>query len=269
MPARNATKASAKPTSRITNALKSYLFDGILLVALGLVLLLLPKVSLTILCVIIGVALIIMGLIKLIFFAANVNGVRRIADIPVGIIQLVLGFWLIIDSSLFINLFQIVTGVILIYGSLLMFVHAFALREIRGAFYWLSLVFGILCAVLGIVIVVNPAGFAAFMMQLQGVALIIEGLALIVVMHTVKREMKNATSASLVYRQIPDAQSWEDDEPIPAEVVDESDEYLGAEELAAQERAARDRGRTAYYGYGRTQQGPSQPYPDFGEDRDF
>ena len=111
--------------------------------------------------------------------------------------------------------------------------------------------------------------FAAFIMQLQGVALIIEGLALIVVMHTVKREMKNATSASLVYRQIPVARSWEDDEPIPAEVVDESDEYLGAEELAAQERAARDRGRTAYYGYGRTQQGPSQPYPDFGEDRDF
>ena len=107
MSPRNAAKTSAKPTSRITNALKSYLFDGILLVALGLVLLLLPKVSLTILCVIIGVALIIMGLIKLIFFAANVNGVRRIADIPVGIIQLVLGFWLIFDSSLFINLFQI------------------------------------------------------------------------------------------------------------------------------------------------------------------
>ena len=246
MPPRTASD-SAKPTSRIMKALKSYLFDGILLVLLGLVLLLLPKVSLTVLCVIVGVALIVMGLIKLIFFAANVNGARRWFDIPIGLIQLAVGFWMIIDSDLFINLFQIVTGIILIYGSLLLFMNALALREFRGVFYWLSIVFGAICAVLGIIILVNPAAFATFMMQLQGVALVVEGLALVAVMHTVKREIKNAESEALAWRS---KLQEPDDEPIPAEVVAESDEYFPRE---AEKPAYDDRGRTAYYGYGRRQ----------------
>ena len=183
----NPVEATNRAAAGIKNALKSYLFDGVALVILGVILLLLPQVSLKVLCIAIGVGLIVMGLIKLIFFAANANGERRIVDIPIGIVQLVLGFALIIESAFFISLFQIVVGVILIYGSLLMLIHAFNLRYVRGVMFVLSIIFGLLTLAAGVIIVLNPVEFADFMMQLMGVALIVEGLALIVVMHTMKR----------------------------------------------------------------------------------
>ena len=239
MPTETARNISSSVSSRFMDFIKSYVFDGILLVALGLVFLLLPEASLTVLCVILGVALIVMGMLKLIFFAATAKALRRPVKVIIGVIQMVLGFALIIKPDVFINLFQIVVGVVLIYGSLLLFINAYRLRKIRGTFFVLSIIFGLIILALGAIIVANPIAFAGFMMQLQGVALIIEGVGLIVAMHTIKREAKNAAAALDSRIRTVEARL---DEAIPAEVVKESDEYFPQEE---------ERGRTEYYRFNR------------------
>lgn len=209
-------------TEAVKNAFKSFLFDGILLVVLGVVLLLFPTASLTFLCVVVGAVLVTMGLVKLIFFAAAAGGSRLVRDLVIGIVQMALGLALIIESGFFINLFQVVVGAILVCGALLMIVHGFREREYSVPMFVVSLVFGILILALGIVIIANPAAFANFMVQLQGVALVIEGLALIVVMWKLERDA-DAVQAELDDREIlvvPErVESLLDDDVIEAEVV--------------------------------------------------
>ena len=248
--ARSASEtAASRFTALMKDALKSYLFDGILLILLGLVLLIFPDTSLSTFCMVAGVVLAIMGLVKIIFFAANLGGVRRGVDIPIGLAQIALGVALIVKPGFFISLFQIVVGVILVYGSLLMVTRAFRLREVRGPLFTLSIVFGVLTLVLGVVILVNPAQTAAFIVQLMGAALVVEGLSLVIVMHSAKKNVKAVEDA------------LEDLENREIVVVPERVESLGrnggegvgagagAGVGAGAESGSHDRGgRTEYYG---------------------
>ncbi len=166
---------------------KSYFLDGVLLVLLGLAMLLWPGESLRVLCTGIGIALAALGLIKLIVFLAGRGGERSAGDLLVGLIQIALGAALILRADFFIGIFQIVTGVLLLYGSILMFVQAFLLRRTRGVLFVLALVFACVTAVLAVVILLNPVQFAAFITQLHGVSLIVEGAGMILVMRRVKK----------------------------------------------------------------------------------
>lgn len=218
--------------STLKKVFRSYIVDGILLVALGVVMLIWPEDSLKVLCAIIGVILIIMGLVKGILYFVDRDVPTRPFDLVTAIVQLLLGVVVIVQSGFFISLFQIVAGVILLYGSVLLFIQAIQLREIRGFFFVAAIVSGVLVAALGTVIIMNPAAFASFIMQLQGVAVIILGLALIIVMQRIMTDMKamNAEAASLMSLR---ARQRRYDDVIDVEAEDVEDDFeAGAEDEA-------------------------------------
>ena len=164
------------------NLLRSTLFDGLLLIVLGVVMLIWPLESLGFLCVVIGAVLVLMGLIRLILFGRKEKDERRVRDIPIGLLQIAGGIALIIRPDFFITVFQYVTGVLILYGAVLMFAQAVRLRREKGALFAASLAFACVTTLLAVIILVNPAAFASFMTQLHGVALIAEGLAMIIVL---------------------------------------------------------------------------------------
>ena len=197
--------------SRIKNAFKSYLFDGLLLVALGVVMLIWPEDALRILCIGGGILLIVLGLIKsIVFFASQED--RSVPGLIIGIAEIPLGIALIIKSDFFITAFQFITGIILIYGSGLMFIRAFALRREKGPIFAASIVFGILILVFAALILLNPWKSAAFITQLHAVALILEGLSMIIVMARAQEARAAAKAA------IADAQA------VDVEVIEEKSE---------------------------------------------
>ena len=169
--------------------LKSYLFDGLLLIALGIVMLVWPNTALKTVCIVAGAIVAVMGVIKIVAFFTNKSGERSAMDIVRGVVLLAVGIALMVASGFFIGVFQYVVGVILAYGAILMFVQAFMLRKEKGALMILSLVFAIITTVLAVVIFMNPTGFAAFMMQLEGISLIVEGLAMIIVLRKSLKEL--------------------------------------------------------------------------------
>ncbi|MBQ3878928.1 MAG: DUF308 domain-containing protein [Oscillospiraceae bacterium] len=176
--------------SALKKVFRSYVFDALILIALGVVILVWPDESLRALCICIGVVLGLVGLFKIIAFAADKSSERSPLDVLFGLFQIVLGAAFIIKSDFFIGAFQIITGVILLYGSILMFIQAIRLRAIRGPMFVLSLIFAVLTLLLAVVILVNPIEFAAFMTQLHGISLIIEGAAMLIVLHRVKTDVK-------------------------------------------------------------------------------
>lgn len=164
----------------------SVIFDGILLIVLGLVMIIWPNESLKTLCIIIGAVLGIMGLIKIIVFFTKASEFRTAGEIIVGIIELAFGIALIAASGFFITVFQYIIGVILAYGAITMFINASNTSGLSKGMSTMSIIFGVLTALLALIIFFKPAAFASFMVQLEGVALMIEGIASIIVLRQMK-----------------------------------------------------------------------------------
>ena len=112
--------------------------------------------------------------------------------IIVGVLQLAFGIALIAASEFFINLFFVITGIMLVYGAFLMFFRAVQLRREKGIMFALSIIFGIIYTILAVIIFMNPEGFAQFVTRIQGIALIFEGLGIIIVLRNLKLTLERA-----------------------------------------------------------------------------
>ncbi len=164
-------------SDKVKEAAIKYRMNGIILILIGLFMLLWPEASLKILCIIVGVVLIITGVIKLInyFQTRALNPDQK--DMIMGIVLVVVGVLLIVISRFFVSVFLILAGIVLLIGCVFMFMRAWQMRYERGRDFVLSIVIGVLILVLGIVMIINPVGTAAFVIQLCGVALMIVGFA--------------------------------------------------------------------------------------------
>lgn len=166
--------------------LKSYIFDGIVLVLSGIALIIWPGTALGIIVRVIGAVFALLGIIKIIVFFVNKNKDRKATDLFIGLVQLALGAALIIKPDFFISFFYVVMGIILVYGSVLMFIRAVRLRKQKGPMFVLALIFGFLMLALAVVIFINPAVFANFITVLYGISLVCEGLAMLIVLNKLK-----------------------------------------------------------------------------------
>ena len=168
---------------KISSALKNYIVDAVLLIALGLVMLIWPQWSLKIIFTWTGIGFIVMGLIKcVVFFAKKDKKERRTIDLVVGILQVVGGILAIIFADFLASHFPIIAAVLLAYGAIMMIIRAVRLKDGKKNSFIVSLVLGIVTLVLAAVVFVHPAIFADLMMQLTGAAMIVEGISLLIVM---------------------------------------------------------------------------------------
>lgn len=171
---------------KIKNLFKSYFFDGLLLVVLGLVMLLFPSVTDTLLCIIIGAVIGVIGLIKCITFFTSKNAIQAPTDLLVGLVELAVGVAMIIKSQFFINLFAVVAGVILSFGAILMLTQAYIIRKEGGAMPIIALIFGVITAIFAILIFINPFKAVEVTTRIRGISLIAEGLGIMIVLHSAK-----------------------------------------------------------------------------------
>lgn len=168
---------------------RSFVFDGILLIALGLALAIWPDVALEIICVIIGAVIGVMGLIRCIIYFIVKDENSKASDLLLGILQICIGLAFIVARLFFIKSFFIIFGVMLIYGSLMLLIRAFLLRAVGGITFTTAIAFGLITLALGIIIFIQPAAFASFITVLEGISLVIEGLGMIVVLRKAKEEI--------------------------------------------------------------------------------
>lgn len=172
----------------MSNALKkllsSYIFDGFLLVAIGVVMLLTPENSYDLFCYTIGGVAALLGLIKIIIYVVNKKGERKALNLLIGVFLFAFGLALVIKPSFFVTAFQVITGIILAYGAILMLIHAYKLRKVKGTMFIMSLVFAGLTTVFAIIVFIDPFT-TDFRVQCHAIALIVEGLAMITVLHQI------------------------------------------------------------------------------------
>lgn len=168
---------------KVSSALKNYIVDAVLLIAIGLVMLIWPQWSLKIIFTWIGIGLIVTGVVKgIIFFTKKNKDDRRISDLLVAFLQEGLGIFAIVKAEVLAENFPIAAAILLAYGAIVMIIRAVRLKDGSQKSFILSLVLGIVSLVLAVVVFVHPTLLANLMMQTTGVAMIFEGISFLIVL---------------------------------------------------------------------------------------
>ena len=144
--------------------------------ALGFVLVLWPNDSVSVMCYILGGALLLSGLLYMAgWFGRNgKEGSSALLLIP-GVVLAGLGVWIMLSSESVITLIQYVFGAVLIFHGFLDLQGAVALVSYKAGKWWFDCLLGLGTLALGIIIIVNPFGSFSALVTIIGMALVYDG----------------------------------------------------------------------------------------------
>lgn len=183
------------------------LLSAALYTLLGLVLLIWPAPSASLLCIALGLVLTICGVINILVFLSHRDGTLYAGFLLItGIILAVVGIWLMARPTL-------VTVIIPRIIGLLVCVHGF--RDIRdtlslkksGSSRWTAaLLLGAVTLVLGAILVLAPFEAFTTVVRLIGVFLIYDGISDIWITTQVSKAVRDAAKASNAARDAVDVE---------------------------------------------------------------
>ena len=148
-----------------------------LCIILGVILVVYPNTSLTIVCRAVGVIVLITGLGMIFsYLRSEFKGILAKIGLVFGSILAIVGGFIILRPLGIISIIPIVFGVLLVYHGLANMKQALELREYKDAGWWLPVLIAASTIVLGIVIMKNPFGTIGVLMRIIGACLIYDGL---------------------------------------------------------------------------------------------
>ncbi len=165
-------------------------------IVLGLVLVVWPDRSVSLMCALLGGALLIFGLLYILgwFVGKRKAGSPAVMVIP-GVVLAGLGVWLMTSSEMVVALIQYVFGAVLLFHGVLDLQGAISLVGRRYARWWLDLVLAALTLGLGAVILINPFGTFAALVMLIGVSLIYDGVSDLLLIGRLSRAFRDVEQA--------------------------------------------------------------------------
>ena len=142
---------------------------------MGIVLIAFPKGSIQVICAVLGAVLLVSGIANLVSYLSNRTVSLFQFGLLTGIVFVGIGLWLLINPAFFLSFFQIVLGIVILVHGIADVQEAFTLKKFEYENWWVALVIGIVTAMLGLLIIVNPFGTTLVMTVLFGVALVLDG----------------------------------------------------------------------------------------------
>ncbi|MGN1002456.1 MAG: DUF308 domain-containing protein [Oscillospiraceae bacterium] len=169
-----------------------YIIISLLLCALGLVLIADPDFSLTLLCRLDGILLILFGLVKILGYCSK--DLYRLAfqyDLAFGILLMALGVILLCRTNVMVSVLCVVLGVCVLADALLKIQIAIDSRSFGLRRWWLILAAALLTGTVGFLLIFRPWESAQAVMILLGVTLFTEGLLNLVTILTAVKVLRS------------------------------------------------------------------------------
>ena len=133
-----------------------------------------PVETLNFLIIAFGVILVINGLMHIISYFSIKNDFRAFSfELVQGIVSIIIGFVFIMRTQEASILLPLILGAWIIIESIMKFQLAFNLRDVPNSHWVMMLVFSIITAALGIVILLNPFSTTIAITTLGGVLLLL------------------------------------------------------------------------------------------------
>lgn len=153
------------------------LSSAVLCILLGIVLLIYPDTSLTIVCRAVGVIVLITG-IGFVGSYLRVGKTRWFGKVELvfGSIFAILGGFIVLYPLGIISIVPLVFGILLVYHGIANMKQAFELRQYKDNGWWLPVLIAASTIALGVVIMRNPFGTIETLMRIIGVCILYDGL---------------------------------------------------------------------------------------------
>ncbi|MGK8488747.1 HdeD family acid-resistance protein [Nocardia asiatica] len=175
-------------------AWQTILVTGILAVILGVLILAWPDITLLVAGVIFGVYLVVTGFLQLMAaFGAPASTGMRVLSFVIGLLSIVIGVFCFRDELASILLLGLWIGIGWLFRGIALLVAALSEPGMPGR--WWQVLFGVVTAIAGVVLIVWPVSSVATLAVLAGVWLIIIGIMEIIVAFGVRREARVASAA--------------------------------------------------------------------------
>ena len=173
--------------------------SALLCIALGVVLVVWPDMSVQIACMAIGAVLILNGISRLINFIFKRDGsLFSQMNLVMGIIITVIGVWIILQPAKVVAMIPILVGIIIIIHGINNLQQAVSLCQSRYDKWWIALILGLLTVAFGILLICNPFEAVETLVMFIGLFLIYDGVSDIWIVSRISRmgrEIKQAVEA--------------------------------------------------------------------------
>lgn len=172
----------------IQAAKTAYIIIAAVLCAVGVVMILMPEMSLSVIGMIVGVVLCAFGIIKLIgYFSRDLYRLAFQFDLSFGILLIALSVIILLRPEHVMSFLCIILGIAILADGLFKIQTALDARRFGLTTWGLILLLAILTGTAGMVLVLRPAQSARVLTVLMGVSLVAEGvLSLCVALCAVK-----------------------------------------------------------------------------------
>ena len=190
------------------------LSSAVLCILLGIVLLVYPDTSLTIVCRAVGVIVLITGL-GFVGSYLRVGKTRWFGKVELvfGSIFAILGGFIVLYPLGIISIVPLVFGILLVYHGIANMKQAFELRQYKDNGWWLPVLIAASTIALGVVIMRNPFGTIETLMRIIGVCILYDGLMNTMLVGRFVKSIRN-------FRKIEEAETAE---PAEEALVDEAE----------------------------------------------
>lgn len=157
---------------------KNYSVSSLITWILGMILIVWPDLSGSLMCYMLGGALILIGLIQLLIYVrGNKTEFYSRFKMMMGIILTLLGIWICAKPEIVLGLVPVVLGIVLILHALQDFSYTLEIKNAGVDRWWVALIATLVTFALGIFLVLHP--FLAFEMAMiyVGIGLVYNGVA--------------------------------------------------------------------------------------------
>lgn len=171
---------------------RSSIAAAVVTILLGLTLVWWPNSSVRLLCILLGFAVFVTGIIYLLGWVARRRESYPIVLLLPGVVLCAIGVWLMTTPEFVVILNQYIFGAILIFHGVVDLQGGVALMKQGCSRWWLDLALGALTVALGALVLVNPFGTFGALVMLIGGALIFDGASDLYLIWRLSRAFRQA-----------------------------------------------------------------------------
>ena len=177
-----------RSTVSMRTAKIGYIVSSILFCIFGAVLMIFPQISISVIGLFVGWAMILFGVVKIIgYFSKDLFRLAFQYDLAFGILLAVLGMIILIRPEMMMNFLCVALGVAILSDGLFKVQIAVDSKIFGINKWWLIMIAALLTGCVGLALIFRPSDAAVALTTMLGIALILDGLmSMITVLSTVK-----------------------------------------------------------------------------------
>lgn len=166
-----------KTMKTIKQAKWCYIICSVLLIAAGIYIMIKPYASAIIFCRVIGAVSLFYGVSKILgYFSHDLYNLAFQFDLALGVFTLIFGLILLLRSARVVAFMPAILGVFVLVDGVFKLQTAVDAKRFGLSNWWLILLGSLICALFGLLLIIDPFSGNSVLMTFVGLSLAIDGL---------------------------------------------------------------------------------------------